>query len=487
MLWLALQFPHLGLEVFDEADAGGGGDRDRSGTPAVLLEDNRVLDRNAAAVRAGICPGTTLATAHSICADLKSLQRDEAREQERLQALAQTFYRFSAEVSLEPPDGLLLEISRSLRLFGNVATLVRAVAEACASLGHEVRHRTANTPLAAMVLARAELEQQHLKRVPLAQARLPGAADAVERFANMGIHTLGPLLDLPRAELGQRFGKELLNFLDRLSGRVPDPRLSIRPAPDFRRERHLLEPITDKEALLFPMQRLLDELAHWLVGRQLGAGRLLWRFADHSARGAVILPVHFAGVVQSRRTFLNITRLKLDRMDLPRDILTIGLEAERLKPWQSDSRSLLQLLPTDPEPSGLKAEALAGLLDELSARLGRNACRGISVNDQQVPERAWRPVRPDTGRPRKERPRTERSRTERVTESTSALPLWLFDPPCPVEPEHLTLLRGPERIQTAWWQQAVHRDYYVARHVNGAQCWVFEDAAERWYLHGYFA
>jgi protein ImuB len=30
------------------------------------------------------------------------------------------------------------------------------------------------------------------------------------------------------------------------------------------------------------------------------------------------------------------------------------------------------------------------------------------------------------------------------------------------------------------------RDYYVARHENGAECWVFQDAATRWYLHGYF-
>ena len=71
----------------------------------------------------------------------------------------------------------------------------------------------------------------------------------------------------------------------------------------------------------------------------------------------------------------------------------------------------------------------------------------------------------------------------------------------------LTLLRGPERIQTAWWQQSIYRDYYVARHRNGAECWAFFDMQkdtqkdtqkaiqkdaqghdrEQWYLHGYFA
>jgi protein ImuB len=54
-------------------------------------------------------------------------------------------------------------------------------------------------------------------------------------------------------------------------------------------------------------------------------------------------------------------------------------------------------------------------------------------------------------------------------------------------PEKLTLLRGPERIQAGWWQEGQCRDYYVARHEDGAECWAFVDAHDRWYLHGYFA
>ena len=503
MLWLALQFPNLGLEVFDVPSEGPGGTekpeeiegiQGKATAPTVLLEDNRVVARNAAAIQAGIQPGTTLATARSICADLNFLQRDEVRELERLRALAEILYRFSAEVSVEPPDGLLLEVSRSLRLFGDVAALSAEVMAVCTALGHRAGHHVATTPLAAMVMARAAVPL--LEEVPLAQAGLPGSAATVERFANMGIHRLGPLLDLPEAELGQRFGPRLLSFLDRLTGRVPDPRPSIRPVPDFKRVRHLLEPIRDKQALLFPMQRLLDELGHWLVGCQLGAGGLLWRFADHSGQGAVTLPVHFAAAEQSRRVFLNITRLKLDRIELPEDILSIGLEARSLKPWQGESHGLFRFLPGPEsaglESSGAQAAELAGLLDELCARLGRSACRGISIQDQHAPELAWRPVPP---RPGRRSAATSVSSVSFLSELpdpqrevlTSPRPLWLFDPPCPIEHSCITLLRGPERVVTAWWQQSVARDYFVARHDNGAQCWVFTDSNERWYLHGYFA
>ena len=30
------------------------------------------------------------------------------------------------------------------------------------------------------------------------------------------------------------------------------------------------------------------------------------------------------------------------------------------------------------------------------------------------------------------------------------------------------------------------RDYFIAQHQLGAQCWVFVDQKSRWYLHGYF-
>ena len=65
-------------------------------------------------------------------------------------------------------------------------------------------------------------------------------------------------------------------------------------------------------------------------------------------------------------------------------------------------------------------------------------------------------------------------------------PLWLFDPPHLTRREHLTLLKGPERVKTEWWQQTVWRDYYVASLESGAKCWVFVDGRNQWFLHGYF-
>jgi len=52
------------------------------------------------------------------------------------------------------------------------------------------------------------------------------------------------------------------------------------------------------------------------------------------------------------------------------------------------------------------------------------------------------------------------------------------------------IMQGPERIEAGWWDAApLRRDYYIARHLNHACCWVFKDLLRPsdWYLHGWFA
>jgi protein ImuB len=478
MLWLALQFPRLGLEVWsqssleNEASSSSGGPHER---PVVLLEDSRIRLLNDAARRAGIRPGATLATAHSIAADIVHHQRDIDREEKRLRFIGEALYRFSGQVSLEPPDALVLEVGASLRLFGDAQVLAGEAARLCSELGHEARTALARTPGAALAMATSG--SSHLESVPLALARLPDAGH-LERLANMGLKTLGALMDLPDAALGKRFGPELVGYLARLAGRAPDPRAFLEPADRFDQALHLLEPVKDKEALLSragqaPMARLLAELELWLVSHQLGAEQLIWSFSSHSETDRVVLPVAFARAQQQQGAFDKITRLRIEQVALPDDILNVRLETHRLVPWLGGTRQLFRLLPGD---DGLSEADTSGLIDQLLARLGRGACARISALDQHAPEAAWQVVRPG-GRT---------AGAARSTDLPAARPLWLFDPPHPTDPDRLTLLKGPERIRTAWWREHVWRDYYVASLESGARCWAFVDARNQWYLHGYF-
>ena len=68
---------------------------------------------------------------------------------------------------------------------------------------------------------------------------------------------------------------------------------------------------------------------------------------------------------------------------------------------------------------------------------------------------------------------------------------WLLAAPKPALRRQLKLLRGPERIDVGWWKSTdiccAQRDYFIARHADGSQCWVFSDQNGGWFIHGYFA
>lgn len=483
MLWLGAHFPDFGLEVFAASQTTP------SQRPQVLVEANRVLLRNSAAVAAGIALGSTLATAHSIAPKVVHHNRDVDKEQARLRFLAETLYRFTSQVSLQPPCSLLLEISGSLQLFGDHAALSQQVQTVCETLGHRAMLHTGETPLAALLLARSQA--QSIEDVSLHHAQwhlsLPAAkgkpAGMTERLANMGIHTLGPLLALPQTELAHRFGAELVDFLRRLTGEQPDPQENILPRETFASSLHLLNPINSKDALLFPMARLLGELQLWLIGRQLGAEQIRWHFSSGSGHSKSF-PVTLAREQQRRDAFLNLTRLKLEQTELPADVLSLKLQVDVLVPWQASGPELL-LLTLSSQESGRTHTDPSELVDQLRARLGDGACYGIRPVAQHSPEQAWCQVPPN------DVPHSAKSSNNSLLSAKlskpSKRPLWFFNPPRPAARQDLTLLRGPERIQGDWWQQFICRDYYVAKHSNGAECWAYVDAQQHWYLHGYFA
>ena len=110
-------------------------------------------------------------------------------------------------------------------------------------------------------------------------------------------------------------------------------------------------------------------------------------------------------------------------------------------------------------------------------------------------------------------------------DETPPRPLFLFDPPQPVEviaqvpdgPPHrfrwkrklheVRLYEGPERIAAEWWRRkggengpgegkgkaGLTRDYYRVEDMRGRRYWLFrhglyeEKTAPRWYVHGLFA
>ena len=124
---------------------------------------------------------------------------------------------------------------------------------------------------------------------------------------------------------------------------------------------------------------------------------------------------------------------------------------------------------------------MSEIIDEFNARLGDGSCRGIQTLTQHKPESAWRTL------PAHRLAKQTYAEAPDFLQQLTKRPLWLFDPPRRVRRDELELLQGPERIQAHWWTpETTCRDYYIAQHRLGAECWAFVDIDAEWYLHGYF-
>ena len=88
MLWLALSYPQLPLEVFDPECAS-------NSRPVVVLEKNKIALCNTAAKKLNILPGSSLATAQAIQEELTYFDRDRLLEQKALISLATKLYVLS--------------------------------------------------------------------------------------------------------------------------------------------------------------------------------------------------------------------------------------------------------------------------------------------------------------------------------------------------------------------------------------------------------
>lgn len=466
MSWMFVHLPRFALEV-----------RTRmlpEESPFALVETgcSEILLVNAKAEQTGIRPGMSTSSACTLCPDLQLIPRRQDLEEQGLLDLAQLLLGYAAQISLRPPQGLLLEIASMLRLFGGLESYWQQVRNAVRQQGFEARTAVAHTPLAAQLLAQEGMDRPSLepevllrclRQLPIEQSLLPDTS--IERLLRMGIRSLGQLLALPPAEVGRRFGKEVPRFLERLLGTTPDPQDFYRPPERFYRRLDFLEEIETISGLLFPLQRLLRELETFLQLRQQVTPQLLIDIG-HRHRENLRLDIRSVQPEYRADEWLLLCRLRLERVQLYAGALSLSLGVDLLLPMQPDSDDLFR-------QQQLQHLSRQQLLSRLQARLGSQQVQGLAVHADHRPELADRRTDPGTA-------------TSRLLARQSR-PLWLIPEHLPVASPLLKLLQGPERIQSGWWDtEPACRDYYIARTQDGSLCWVYRTPEERWFIQGWF-
>ncbi len=518
MLWLCLHLPQLPLEIFDDViadrQASGTGNAETTGQslfkPTAVISGHRIEFCNPAALACGITPDTPLGTAYSLCPELHTSRRDSAREQRALQHLAYGCYRFTSIVCVQPPDNLLLEIQGSLKLFGGVRRLCALIATEVAAHRYSYTPGLAPTPAAAQLISRgaadsvaafddrtgavidATLFDRILHTLPLSVMDCSTALQASLR--RTGLRQLGDVLRLPAAAVGKRCGQDLLHYLQRVTGQRPDLRKTLQLPPQFNDALEFMDGLTSVEMLLFPMRRLLLALCGYLRARQLHCGGIEWRLQQQNG-AAKTIALCCANPRNEADYFLSLSRLKLPSLTLDAPVEKIALAATELHPARHVERDLLAPRSAATGSASTGDDAIGELIDRLRARLGASAISGLALADSHIPEYAWQVLHTPALPPQRP-PSIQLSDTTDATASTTPQrPAWLLSRPEEIQHRGqqlywrgvLQLLQGPERIEGEWWHHPVRRDYFIARHPQGAVYWIYRELdTRRWFVHGIF-
>ncbi len=501
-LWLCIHLPALPLEALGD-----------TGEAKAVFEDfkgiRRILLVNAKARSAGIRPGLSINAALALKPTLCLEERKPHCERQALQELAEWAGKFTSFVCIEIPSVLLLEIAGSLKLFGGVKALRQRIVLGLQEQGFNAATAIAPTPLAATWLARAGrkaciLDARNLrgKLAPL-PISCAGWPDSVEvSLKGMGVSCIGEVLRLPRQGFAKRFGATRLLELDRALARLSDPRVNYRAPERFAADYDLHEEQSDSERLLNACELLLAKLERFLLVRQMAVQHMLVSFF-HLQSAATHLPLGCVQADRATRHWLDLLKIKFDRLTLPAPVIAIRLQAGRMQYFSAE---------TDTLPFGKPAKrqgklSIAHLAERLSARIGDESVHGIAMVAEHRPQYAWRrqdvlsEVPHCAGLPAHHADHEASGLLEGIRCNTSLVlrrPLWMLDAPrllatqkgLPVCDGVLELLDGPERLETGWWDDdGIARDYFVARNAKGMRLWVYRDRKEkggRWFLHGMF-
>ena len=468
MLWACILFPQLAIDgvLRHRADADA---------PLALLSgptQRRLVHAvNPPARALGLRPGQTLIAAQALSQGFATADYDPVEIEHWQQLLAAWAYGFSSQVSLHYPRCLLLEVQSSLKLFGPWPRLEVRLREELGALGFRHRITAAPNPVAARVLANvhdglaiteAEALRQALERLPV--QHLGFSREAATAFARMGLRSLARILALPRASLGRRFPADVLVQLDRLLGIRPLALEFHRPPDVFEQRIELNFEVESHQALLFPLRRLTADLAAYLAGRDSGVQRFVLHL-EHRAMAASQVQVGLLSAERDAGMLFELTRGRLEQLQLPAPVLAVRLVARDLPPFTPEHRQLFEERPQQSVP-------WEQLHERLRARLGDEAVHGLGACADHRPERAW------------------------CAQSSLAQPMaplrpgWLLAEPQPLRDSDLHILAGPERIESGWWDGGdIRRDYHVVQLRSGQRGWAFRELGSQGplMLHGWFA
>lgn len=484
--WLALRKPEL------------------KGLPFVLAEpDHGRMLITATTIEAelqGISVGMVAADAKAIVPYLQVVDAIPGKDQKLLTLLGQWCVRYTPFVTVDLPDGLILDVSGCTHLWGDESSYLKEVVSRLSSRGFDVRGAMADTIGAAWAIARFGKVKPIIESGGQAEAllSLPPAALRLdpmitERLQKLGLRSIHSFIHMQRSALRRRFGQQLLLRLDQALGNEQEVIQPLQPIEGYSERLPCLEPITTAIGIEIAIKKLLEMLCLHL--KQDGKG----------LRSAVLKCYRIDGALEqvsigtSSATYHIPHLFKLFELKIATITPALGIELFVMEAPKTEDVPLAQEALWAGSP-GLEDRTVAELVDRLAGKVGANAIHRYLPVAHYWPERAVKAVSSLQEKPQ-------------ITWKTDKpRPIWLLDKPerievtalIPDSPPMLFIYKskvhqirkadGPERIEREWWlENGEHRDYYTVEDAGGKRYWLFrsghysDDKTHQWFMHGFFA
>lgn len=420
-----------------------------------------------------------------------------------LASLAQWAHRFSPVVSIDPPDGLLLDVGGCDRVFGGEERLVRRLVRGARRLGFTARTGLSSTFAASWALARGGGATHPIVRggmereaiAPLEVGLLRLDAEVVAKLASIGVERIGDLMALPRSAIPVRFGGEVLLRIDQALGCAIEPITEVRPRAPVEVARVFDGPTTQMEAIEGTVRELLVEIESLLLAKESGAREMVCVLVRADLE-PVRLELVLSRPARDHGHLWSLIRPRLERLHLGYGVEEITLTATWVAPITHRQGECFEEVAISNQEAARRS---AELIDTLTNRLGVDRVLRPALAQSHIPERAFvlaaacsRP----SGRAAVDGASLP-ARPSLVFAMPSVAQVMSITPDGPViglrwRGEELGVLRciGPERIGPEWWEAhrgtATHtgrtRDYFIVEDDGGRWLWLYREIESGWWF-----
>jgi protein ImuB len=351
-----------------------------------------------------------------------------------------------------------------------------------------------------------------LSAFPVESLRLSGAV--LSLLKQLGLESVGQLLQLPRISIQARLGAGLLPRLDQALGQTTEMIESVRPAAEYTARRDLEHPLSGQEMMEQVIGELLISVCHQLSNSGRGTLQLAVRLHGETSPSQKLAVGLYQPTVDAER-ITKLISMQLETLQLPVDMEVTLIEVDVLSSAKLP-REQTELF-ADPDKTDLKS--LRSLIDSLSSRLGMQQVVQPEVTTDPQPELAcrWVPLAGQKKRLKKDQqkgatdnPRRRSARSPRQAPAIAfrkrVRPIELLSKPRRVDVvsispsgaparvryagawQEVKRFWGPERIETAWWRgRSIRRDYYRVQTAHGERLWLYRCLRNgSWHLQGFF-